>query len=386
MNKLRFMTTGESHGKGILSILEGMVAGLLIDEDMITYELKRRQAGYGRGGRMKIESDTAEILSGVRYGYTIGSPISIYIQNKDWKNWRDKMSVNPVETTAEPITSPRPGHADLAGMIKYGTGDTRPVLERASARETAARVAAGAVAKKFLEVFDITVHSHTIGIGKVNICGEIDIDWQKVENSPVRCADDIAEKAMITTIDEAKAAGDTLGGILEVVIYGVPVGLGSYVQWDRRLDMRIAGAIMSIQAVKGVEIGPGCALASMMGSEAHDIIEPDSQNIKKKWSRPTNNAGGIEGGMTNGEPVIIRAALKPIATLGKPLKSIDMSTGDTTQAHYERSDICVVPAAGVIGEAMAALVLADAMLEKFGGDTLSEISDNYRNYIWNAKE
>ena len=383
MNKLRFFTAGESHGKGILSIVEGMVAGLLLDEDVITQELRRRQAGYGRGGRMKIESDTAEIMSGVRYGYTIGSPISIYIRNRDWKNWRDKMSVNPVETMAEPITSPRPGHADLAGMIKYGTGDTRPVLERASARETAARVAAGAVAKQFLEVFDITVHSHTVGIGKVNVCEEATIDWQKVENSPVRCADDNAEKTMMAAIDEAKASGDTLGGVFEVVVYGAPVGLGSYVQWDRRLDTRIAGAMMSIQAVKGVEIGRGFDLASMMGSEAHDIIRPDTQNMDKKWSRPTNNAGGVEGGMTNGEPVIIRAALKPIATLGKPLESIDMSTGDTTQAHYERSDICVVPAAGVIGESMVALVMADAMLEKFGGDTLNEISDNYRNYIWN---
>jgi chorismate synthase len=386
MNKLRFLTAGESHGKGILSIIEGMVAGLLLDEDMITQELRRRQVGYGRGGRMKIENDTAEVLSGVRYGYTIGSPISIYIQNNDWKNWRDTMSVNPVETTADPITSPRPGHADLAGMIKYGTNDTRPVLERASARETAARVAAGAVAKKFLEVFDITVHSHTVAIGNVHVYSETDIDWQMVENSPVRCADDIAEKAMITAIDEAKAAGDTLGGVFEVVIDGAPVGLGSYVQWDRRLDMRIAGAIMSIQAVKGVEIGKGFELASMMGSEAHDIIRPDSQNQEKKWCRPTNNAGGIEGGMTNGEPLVIRAALKPIATLSKSLESIDMITGEATQAHYERSDICVIPAAGVIGEAMAALVLADAMLEKFGGDTLSEISDNYRNYIWSPKE
>jgi chorismate synthase len=383
MNKLRLLTAGESHGKGILAIIEGMVAGLLLDENMITQELRRRQAGYGRGERMKIESDTAEILSGVRFGYTIGSPISIYIQNRDWKNWQDKMSVGPVETMPEPITSPRPGHADLPGMIKYGTGDTRPILERASARETAARVAAGAVAKQFLEVFDITVHSHTIGIGKVSVCEEIAIDWQKVENSPVRCADDIAEKAMMAAIDEAKASGDTLGGVFEVVVYGVPVGLGSHVQWDRRLDMKIAGAIMSIQAVKGVEIGKGFELSSMMGSEAHDIIQPDSQNVDKKWSRPTNNAGGIEGGMTNGEPVVVRAALKPIATLGKALASIDMSTGETTQAHYERSDICVVPAAGVIGETMTALVIADAMLEKFGGDTLSEISDNYRNYIWN---
>jgi chorismate synthase len=383
MNKLRFLTAGESHGKGILAIIEGMVAGLLLEEDMITQELRRRQAGYGRGGRMKIESDTAEIISGVRFGYTMGSPISIYIRNRDWKNWRDEMSVSPVETTPEPITSPRPGHADLAGMIKYGTGDTRPIMERASARETAARVAAGAVAKKFLEVFDITVHSHTVGIGTVSVYGEIEIDWQKVENSPVRCTDDNAEKIMIAAIDEAKAAGDTLGGVFEVVIYGAPVGLGSCMQWDRRLDTKLAGAIMSIQAVKGVEIGKGFELASTMGSEAHDIIKPGSRNKDKKWSRPTNNAGGIEGGMTNGEPVIVRAALKPIATLGKPLRSIDMSTGKTTQAHYERSDICVVPAAGVIGEAMAALVIADAMLEKFGGDTLNEISDNYRNYIWN---
>lgn len=375
------MTAGESHGKGILSVVEGMVAGLNLSEAFITHELKRRQMGYGRGDRMKIESDTAEILSGVRYGYTIGSPVSIFIRNRDWKNWKEKMSAEPVETPEPPITSPRPGHADLAGMIKYRTGDARPVLERASARETASRVAAGAVAKRFLEEFSITIRSHTVRIGAYSIDETGQVDWEKVESSPVRCSNATIEKSMLMAIDDAKAGGDTLGGVFEVVVYGVPIGMGSHVQWDRRLDMKLAGAMMSIQAVKGVEIGEGFDLAKVKGSEAHDVIQPSSESVNKKWKRPTNRAGGIEGGITNGEPVVIRVAMKPIATLGKSLESIDTNTGKITKAHYERSDICVVPAAGVIGEAMAALVIAGAMLDKFGGDVLEETVSNYHRYI-----
>jgi chorismate synthase len=381
MSELRFLTAGESHGKSLLSIVEGMVAGLNLSEEFITHELKRRQMGYGRGDRMKIESDTAEILSGVRYGYTIGSPISILIRNRDWENWKEKMCAGSVEIPEPPITSPRPGHADLAGMIKYRTGDTRPVLERASARETAARVAAGAVAKRFLEEFSITLHSHTVRIGAYSIDDTGEPDWEKVESSPVRCSDATIEKSMLTAIDEAKTGGDTLGGVFEVVIDGLPVGLGSHVQWDRRLDMKLAGAMMSIQAVKGVEIGKGFDLAKMKGSEAHDVIQPASESGHKKWKRPTNRAGGIEGGITNGEPVIIRAAMKPIATLSKSLESIDMNTGNVVKAHHERSDICVIPAAGVIGEAMTALVIAGAMLDKFGGDVLKETVSNYQRYI-----
>ena len=385
MSELRFLTAGESHGKGIISFVEGMVAGLNLSEAYITNELKRRQSGYGRGGRMKIEDDNAEIISGVRYGFTIGSPISIMVRNLDWENWKEKMSVEPVGDPEPRITSPRPGHADLAGMVKYGTGDTRPVLERASARETAARVASGAVAKRFLEEFSIIVHSHTIRIGVCCIDDETQVDWEKVENSPVRCADTTVEKSMLTAIDEAKAEGDTLGGTFEVIVYGVPVGLGSHVQWDRKLDMKLVGAVMSIQAVKGVEIGRGFSLAEIKGSKAHDVITPSSTDKGVRWNRPTNRAGGIEGGITNGEPVVVRAAMKPIATLGKSMESIDMVTGEATHAHYERSDICVVPAAGVIGEAMVALVIAGAMLEKFGGDVLEETLSNYHRYIEKLK-
>jgi chorismate synthase len=381
MSELRFLTAGESHGKSILSVIEGMVAGLNLSKAFITHELHRRQTGYGRGDRMKIENDTAEIISGVRYGYTMGSPISILVRNRDWENWKDKMCVEPIENPEPPITSPRPGHADLAGMIKYRTGDARTILERASARETAARVAAGAVAKRFLEEFSILIRSHTVRIGAFSIDDMIKVDWERVENSPVRCTDVTIEKSMLMAIDKAKADGDTLGGIFEVIACGVPIGLGSHVQWDRKLDMRLAGAIMSVQAVKGVEIGKGFDLAKVKGSEAHDVIEAFSAGKTVKWYRPTNRAGGIEGGITNGEPVVVRAAMKPIATLGKLLESMDIITGETTKAHYERSDICVVPAAGVIGEAMVALEIAGAMLDKFGGDALEETLSNYHRYM-----
>ncbi len=381
MGQFCFVTAGESHGKGLVAIVEGMVAGLPVSEEGIVRDLKRRQAGYGRSSRMDIEQDTAELISGIRHGTTIGSPISLLIWNRVWEDWQETMSIAPVDKEVEPVTSPRPGHADLAGVIKYGIGDIRPILERASARETAARVAVGAVARRFLEEFGIAVHSHTVSIGNRWVKQDKPVDWQQVENSPVRCADAEAEKAMMAAIDEAKAEGDTLGGVFELIAIGVPVGLGSHVQWNRRLDGQIAQAIMSINAVKGVEIGAGFSLGNMKGSQAQDIIEPSSEGTPFPWRRATNQAGGIEGGISNGQPVVVRVAVKPIATLGKPLPSVDLHTGKTTEAHYERSDICIVPAAGVIGEAMLAIVLTNAMLEKFGGDHLKETLANYHSYI-----
>lgn len=381
MGGLRFLTSGESHGKGLQVIIEGIVADLQLNEAYIARDLARRQKGYGRGGRMQIENDHAEIISGVRHGKTLGSPIGLIIWNRDWENWQDKMAADGADKPEDKITSPRPGHADLAGMLKYGTDDIRNILERASARETAARVAAGAVARRFLEELGIKINSHTLNIGGISISKTTQIDMDTVEQSPLRCCDTTAEKEMISAIDKAREEGDTLGGVFEVIASGVPVGLGSHIQWDKRLDGRIAQAIMSIHGIKGVEIGSGFDLANIKGSQAHDIIEISSENkTGYRWQRPTNRAGGIEGGITNGEHLVVRAAIKPIATLGKSLPSIDMASGQTTQAHYERSDICVVPAAGVIGEAMLALVLADAALEKLGGDSLTEIIHNYKNY------
>ncbi len=404
MGQFRFITAGESHGKGLVAIIEGMVAGLSLEAEDINKELRRRQQGYGRGPRMEIEQDKVEVISGIRYGLTIGSPIALFIPNRDWQNWQEAMSITPLEKEAEPVTRPRPGHADLAGVTKYSLKDIRPVMERASARETAARVAAGAIAKRFLEELGIVIHSHTIAIGPVGcqpfaqgkLSQAISINWQRVEASPLRCADAEAEKEMIAAID--KASGDTLGGVFELIATGVPIGLGSHVSWERRLDGRIAQAIMSINAVKGVEIGAGFTLAKIKGSQAHDVIEPNPPVIGKvsrssersegeatkqslPWHHATNYAGGIEGGISNGEEIIIKAAVKPIATLAKPLSSIDLRSGEVAKAHYERSDICVVPAAGVIGEAMLAIVLADACLEKFGGDNLKETLANYHNYI-----
>jgi len=387
--RFRFSTAGESHGKVLTAIIEGMVSGLALDAEYIDGELKRRQAGYGRSSRMKLEKDSVEITSGLWRRLTTGSPISLLIPNKGWRDWE-----------AEPVFSPRPGHADLAGVVKYGLGDIRPVMERASARETAARVAAGAVAKRFLEELGIAIHSYTIAIGQCHCARSeaISINWKRVEASPVRCADARLGKQMMAAIDRAKAEGDTLGGVFEVVALGVPVGLGSYVRWDSRLDGRIAGAIMSINAVKGVEIGDGFALAEVRGSQAQDVIKPGSSPVTGEhspslslrgasatkqslpWHRPTNHAGGIEGGMSNGEAIVVRAVVKPIATLAKPLDSIDLRTGRKAKAHYERSDVCVVPAAGVIAEAMLAVVLADACLEKFGGDSLTETRANLSSY------
>jgi chorismate synthase len=401
MGRFRFFTAGESHGKGLVTIVEGMVADLPLKAEYINKELRRRQQGYGRGPRMEIEEDKVEIISGVRYGLTMGSPIALFIPNRDWQNWREAMSVTPLEKEADPVTRPRPGHADLAGVTKYGLKDIRPIMERASARETTARVAAGAIAKRFLQEFGIVIHSYTIAIGQCHYkqSEAISVNWQQVEASPVHCADTKVEKKMTAAIDEAKAEGDTLGGIFEVIAAGVPIGLGNHVHWDRRLDGRIAQAMMSINAVKGVEIGGGFALTKFKGSQAHDVIELNPYSPLRKvsaakniiaseakqplppWRHATNRAGGIEGGISNGEDIIVRAAVKPIATLAKPLPSIDLRSGEVAQAHYERSDICVVPAAGVIAEAMLAIVLADACLEKFGGDNLKETLANYHNYL-----
>ena len=374
----RFLTAGESHGQGLVAIIEGVPAGLTLDEDYIARDLARRQKGYGRGGRMAIEEDRAEIASGVRHGVTMGSPIALLILNRDWENWKQVMSVIPVEQEVEPVTRLRPGHADLAGTMKYNLDDVRPILERASARETASRVAVGAVARKLLAEFDIEIHSHTVCIGGHWAKQVEKVDWSKVGKSPVCCADSKAEKAMLSTIDEAKKSGDSLGGVFEVVASGVPIGLGSHVHWDRRLNGRIAQALMSINAIKGVEIGAGFHEASLPGSQVQDIIE---LGAKRTWRHATNRTGGIEGGMSNGEPVIVRAAVKPIPTMSTPLPSVDLRTGEKVEAHFERSDVCVVPAAGVIGEAMLAIVLAEAVLEKFGGDHIDETLRNYRGYL-----
>jgi chorismate synthase len=381
MDMFRFLTAGESHGKALTVIIEGLPAGLPLTEDYIALDLHRRQGGYGRGQRQQIEEDRAEILSGVRHGLTLGSPISLVIRNRDWPNWQDVMQVEPAAEAAEKLTRLRPGHADLAGAIKYGQDDVRPILERASARETAARVAVGAVARRFLEEFGIAVHSHTLAIGEVKAEGQGEPDWALVEESSVRCAERETSQRMVEAIDVAREAGDSLGGIFEVWAIGVPIGLGSHVHWDRRLDGRLAQAVMSIHAVKGVGIGGGFALARLPGSQAHDVILPADQWGDHPWQRATNRAGGLEGGMTNGEPIVLRAVLKPLSTLAKPLPSADLATGKAIEAHYERSDVCVVPATGVIGEAMVAIVLTGAMLEKFGGDHIEETKRNYQGYL-----
>lgn len=387
MGSLRFLTAGESHGPALVAVLEGIPAGLPLSEEDIARDLRRRQRGYGRGGRMLIEQDRARILSGVRHGRTLGSPIALLVENRDWVNWTVVMSPTPVEEAVPPVTRLRPGHADLPGAMKYFQGDVRNVLERASARETAMRVAVGAVCRRFLEEFGIAIRSHTLCIGGVWARTEGPVDWERVEASPVRCADPEAERAMMAVIDRAKEEGDTVGGVVEVVAEGVPIGLGSYVQWDRKIDGRIAQAILSINAVKAVSIGEGWESAERFGSQVHDRIlppeRPDNPDLSPSgpWRRATNRAGGTEGGMTNGMPLVVRFAVKPIATLGRPLPSVDLRTGEEVQAHYERSDVCQVPPAGVIGEAMVAIVLADAFLEKFGGDHLEETRRNYEGYL-----
>ena len=376
---VRFLTAGESHGQGLVTIVEGVPAGLPISEDYIGAQLSRRQRGYGRGGRMLIEQDRAHIISGVRHGLTLGSPVGMTIENKDWVNWQEPMSVGPVEAEVKRVTRLRPGHADLAGAMKYGFDDVRNVLERASARETVARVAAGAVAMRLLEEFGMELHSHVVAIGGQWADVDGPIDWQQVEESPVRCADPEAGQRMIAAIDGAKEAGDTVGGVIEVVATEVPMGLGSFVHWDRKLDGRIAQALMSINAVKAASIGEGWEGVNLRGSQVHDIIEPATDG-SPPWQRRTNRSGGTEGGMTNGMPLVARFAIKPISTLVNPLPSVDLDTGELVQAHYERSDVCQVPPAGVIGEAVVALVLADAFMEKFGGDHVGETRRNYESY------
>jgi len=377
---LRFLTAGESHGKALVAVIEGIPAGLALSEDYIAVDLRRRQGGYGRGRRQKIEQDRAEIIAGVRHGFTIGSPIALSVQNRDWVNWTEAMSVESVDTFVEKLTRLRPGHADLAGTIKYDFDDVRPILERASARETAARVAVGAVCKRFLEEFGVTFHSHTVQIGTVTAQSVEDIAWDTVEDSPVRCADPDASAQMIDTIDSARNAGDTLGGVVEGRVRNVPMGLGSHIQWDRKIDGQLAQALMSIHSVKGVEIGGGFTATTKTGSQVHDVILPREKWGDRPWARATNNAGGTEGGITDGQDIVVRIALKPIATLPRSLPSADLATGEEIPAHYERSDVCVVPAAGIIVEAMCAIVLAGAALEKFGGDSLRETLRNWRAF------
>ena len=378
----RFTTAGESHGRGLVGILEGMPAGLPVSAERVNAELKRRMGGYGRGARMKIESDQIEWLAGVRAGETLGSPIAMLVWNRDWEHWQDVMApeADVADRGAErrrQVTRPRPGHADLAGSLKYDRQDARDILERASARETVARVACGAVCKLLLEQFGIEIGSHVAELGGVAAKYLSPLPSplnEAADASPVRCLDPDAEREMIARIDAAKAAGDTLGGVVEVVALGAPVGLGSHVSWDRKLDGRLAQALMSIPAVKGVELGLGFEAARRKGSEVHDEILPG-------LARATNRAGGTEGGMTTGEPLVLRVAMKPISTLMSPLKTVDLKTGSPAQAQSERSDVTAVPAMGVIAEAMVALVLAQALVEKFGGDALSEMKRNFVGYI-----
>lgn len=377
---LRFLTAGESHGQGLVAIIEGIPAGLALTAEQIDRDLARRQLGFGRGGRMKIESDRAQITSGVRHGLTIGSPIALLIGNRDWENWSTKMAVGPVDEQVETARSPRPGHADLTGALKTGQRDIRNILERASARETAARVAVGAIAKTLLSEIGVTIISHVVRIGSVaaDAVRPGADDAEKIDSSPVRCLDAEATVAMVEEIKKAAGAKDTVGGIFEVIIYGCPPGLGSYTQWDKRLNANLCRALAAIPAIKGVEVGDGFALGGRFGSEAHDEIAHDSRS---GYYRTTNRAGGIEGGMSNGETIVLRAAMKPIPTLGAGLKTVDIASKEVTTALSERSDICAVPAAAVIGEAMAALELAGAALEKFGGDSLVEFKRNVDGYL-----
>jgi chorismate synthase len=385
---LRWLTAGESHGRALLAICEGVPAGVEVATADVAAALARRRAGYGRGARMKFEQDEVELTGGVRHGRTLGGPVAIRIGNTEWPKWETVMAPDPVDdfVLAEqarnaPLTRPRPGHADLAGMQKYGYDDARAVLERASARETAARVALGEVARRFLrQVLGAEIVSHVVALGSVRApdgLAPLPPDLDRVDADPVRCLDPAASAAMQAEIDAAKRDGDTLGGIVEVVVYGLPPGLGSHVHWDRRLDGRLAGALMSIQAIKGVEIGDGLATAGRRGSEAHD----EMQNTEGGIRRLTNRAGGIEGGMSTGEPVRVRAAMKPISTVPRALATVDVRTGEPAKAINQRSDVTAVPAAGVVAEAMTALVIADAALEKFGGDSVAETARNYDSYL-----
>lgn len=380
---MRYLSAGESHGPALTAIVEGLPSNLPVDREAINKDLARRQLGHGRGGRMRIEKDQAQVLGGLRFGRTLGTPLALQIVNKDFENWTDKMAPfgMPPDDLAV-VTRPRPGHADLAGVLKYGLKDVRDVLERASARETAIRVAVGAVAKELLRAFDIHIYSYVLSVGQVSTTPVLPADlagrYAEVEESPVRCPDRDAAVKMMMAIDQAKAEGDSLGGVFEVVALGVPVGLGSYAQWDRKLDGRLAGALMSVQAIKGVEVGGGFGLAASPGSEVHDEI---AYHTSKGYYRRTNRAGGIEGGMSNGEPIVVRAAMKPIPTLYKPLQSVDMQDHTQFEAAVERSDACAVPAAAVVAEAAVAWELALALREKLGGDSMEEMQANCRSYL-----
>ncbi|MBF6332118.1 chorismate synthase [Nocardia transvalensis] len=385
---LRWITAGESHGPALVAILEGMVAGVEVTSADIAAQLARRRLGYGRGARMKFEADKVTVIGGVRHGRTMGGPIAIEIGNSEWPKWTQVMASDPVDEAelAElarnaPLTRPRPGHADYSGMLKYGFDDARPVLERASARETAARVAAGTVARQFLrQALGVEVVSHVVSIGTAQAAAGLvptAADLAAIDESPVRAFDKQAEAAMIAEIEAAKKDGDTLGGVVEVVVEGLPVGLGSFTSGENRLDARLAGALMGIQAIKGVEVGDGFETARRRGSQAHDEMRPGPDGVL----RSTNRAGGLEGGMTNGEPLRVRAAMKPISTVPRALSTVDMSTGEEAAAIHQRSDVCAVPAAGVVAEAMVALVVAQAALEKFGGDSLPETVENLTSYL-----
>jgi chorismate synthase len=378
---LRYLTSGESHGPQLTVIIEGLPSGLEISEHDLRRDLARRQGGHGRGGRQKIETDFARIVSGVRGGFTIGSPVTLVLENKDHVNWTAEMTASKEGFAPKPVTKLRPGHADLAGALKYGHTDIRNVLERSSARETATRVAAGGLARKLLGNFGIEILSFTQSIGTVDIgydgVNPDTVTVDEIEASPVRCPDPEASKRMVAEIDEVGEKGDTLGGTFRIIARGVPLGLGSYVHWDRKLDGRLAQAVLSINAIKAVEFGAGFGGAARRGSQFHDEIDYQDGRFRHR----TNRAGGLTGGVTNGEPIDLRVAIKPISTMKTPLPSIDLNTKEKVQAHYERSDVCVVPAAGVIGEAVVALTLADAFLEKFGGDSMPELERNHRSYI-----
>jgi chorismate synthase len=392
LSRLRWLTAGESHGPALVATLEGLPYGVPITTEMVADELARRRLGYGRGARMKFERDEVTFLGGVRHGLTLGSPVAVMIGNTEWPKWEKVMAADPVDPAelAElarnaPLTRPRPGHADLAGMQKYGVGDARPILERASARETAARVALGAVARSYLrETAGIEIVSHVVALGGAEApAGTLPEpgDVARLDADPVRCLDPEASRAMVEVIDAAHKDGDTLGGVVEVVAHGVPVGLGSHVHWDRRLDARLAGALMGIQAIKGVEVGDGFELARVPGSEAHDEIVPGEDGVR----RASGRSGGTEGGLSTGEVLRVRAAMKPIATVPRALATVDVTTGEATRAHHQRSDVCAVPAAGIVAEAMVALVLADAVAEKFGGDSVTETRRNVTGFLDNLE-
>ena len=396
---LRFLTAGESHGKALVTIIEGVPAGLAIDIDALTSDLRRRQTGYGRGRRMLIESDRAEPLSGIRHGVTTGGPIALLIPNKDWENWQRTMYSEPEMPANAPgadraaVTRPRPGHADLAGFVKYGHEDMRNVLERASARETAARVAVGAIARQLLQSVGAEIVSHVVRIGQAAVGDPLALTFQQVRaiaaDAPLHCADQAVEQQMIAEIDKAREAGDTMGGTFEVIVHGLPPGLGSYVHWDRKLDGRLAQALMSIPAIKAVGIGRGPAVAEVPGSRVHDEILPGpdpSGEASIPLARPSNNAGGLEGGVTNGQDLRVTGYMKPISTLMKPLRSVDLTTMTVSPAAIERSDVCAVPAAAVVGEAMVAIVLADAVIEKFGGDSIEEMVANWQAFKLRTSE